>query len=109
MANLTGTGAPTKRTVGAIGDIYTDTKTGNHYKCTFAYKSEKDDTFDCDWVKLKSEVTTSPAAHSFQTISEPPVEDVLEDAEDKKEELKTEVKPPIQQRKDYSAYSKKNK
>lgn len=53
MANLKGTGAPTKKTVAAIGDIYTDTTTGKQYKCTFAYRTDNDTDFDCSWVELK--------------------------------------------------------
>lgn len=36
MANLSGAGAPTRNTVGALGDIYTNTETGQQYKCTEA-------------------------------------------------------------------------
>ena len=33
MSQITGYGTPTDRTVGSIGDIYTNTSTGFDYKC----------------------------------------------------------------------------
>ena len=56
MASIKGTNAPTRKTVGALGDIYTDTNTGKQYKCVFSYKSAADEKFDCQWVEIKGSV-----------------------------------------------------
>lgn len=37
MSKIRQKGAPTRQTVGSIGDIYTDTDTGLDYKCTGSY------------------------------------------------------------------------
>ena len=52
MANIKGNGVPTKNTKGSVGDIYTDTKTGQKYKCVFAYLYEPDDRYDTEWKKM---------------------------------------------------------
>lgn len=52
MSELRGSGVPTKNTQGCIGDIYTDTKTNEKYKCTFAYRNGCAGMFDCTWVKF---------------------------------------------------------
>lgn len=49
MNKLKGTGIPTRKTEGAIGDIYTDTATGKHYKCVFSYRENTTGEFDCQW------------------------------------------------------------
>lgn len=49
MNKLKGTGAPTRKTEGAIGDIYTDTATGKQYKCVFSYRENTTGEFDCQW------------------------------------------------------------
>ena len=96
MALKLGTGAPTKKTVGAIGDVYRDTKTGNEYKCTFAYRSDDYSEFDCEWQYIgnsgkieKVEKTEEKAVDKEPIISED-----------------TTVKP---KHKDYTSYGKKNK
>lgn len=93
MAKLTGTVAPTRKTAGAIGDIYKDVKTGNEYKCTFSYRSDNDSDFDCKWQYLgnsgKVEKVEKPETTDTKIIDEDPVQ-----------------KP---KHKDYYSYSKKNK
>lgn len=49
MNKLKGTGIPTRKTAGAIGDIYTDTTTGKQYKCVFSYRENTTGEFDCQW------------------------------------------------------------
>lgn len=46
---ITGKGIPTRKTAGAIGDIYTDTLTGVNYECTFAYSPNGKDGYDYEW------------------------------------------------------------
>ena len=56
MAEISGQGIPTNQTAAAIGDIYTDTDTGQKYKCDLAYasKDEKGNDFTYYiWIKLK--------------------------------------------------------
>ena len=62
MAEISGRGIPTNETAAAIGDIYTDTDTGQKYKCDLAYasKDEKGNDFTYYlWIKLKNESSGS--------------------------------------------------
>ena len=51
--NLSGYGAPTKNTVGSIGDIYTDLSMGIKYKCKsiFSYTGHTSLTVEYVWKK----------------------------------------------------------
>ena len=55
MNKLKGTGIPTRKTAGAIGDIYTDTATGKQYKCVFSYRENTTGEFDCQWKPINPE------------------------------------------------------
>ena len=55
MNKLKGTGIPTRKTEGAIGDIYTDTATGKQYKCVFSYRENTTGEFDCQWKPINPE------------------------------------------------------
>lgn len=99
MANLKGIGAPTKKTVAAIGDIYTDTTTGKQYKCTFAYRTDNDTDFDCSWVELKGVKVEEPV--------EKPVEETKDEPVEKKETDQTKTSK-TSNRTNYAAYGKKN-
>lgn len=109
MAKLTGVGAPTRRTEGAIGDIYTDSKTGQEYICTFSYKSGIDEEFDCEWKKRVNgkKVETSSKYGEVKKEEKPdtPV-DAVEVVEESPEKPEAPVTP---KRRDYSAYGKKNR
>lgn len=62
MAEISGRGIPTNETAAAVGDIYTDTDTGQKYKCDLAYasKDEKGNDFTYYlWSKLKNESSGS--------------------------------------------------
>lgn len=50
----TGKGLPTRKTLGAIGDIYTDTETGIRYKCTSSYGNVEHGiiSFETEWGKI---------------------------------------------------------
>lgn len=107
MNQLKGNGVPTKKTKGALGDIYTDTSTGKKYKCVFSYRDNDADDFDCQWKELSEE--TKPVTKS---VVKPVVEEKhVEKKEVKKpvaEEVKEEVKPkPHTGKTNYAAYSKK--
>ena len=103
MSNRSGKGIPTRKTAGALGDIYTDTTTGKQYKCIFAYRSNNDEEFDCQWKELssgdakKSEVEKVEKVEKVEEVEEEPVEEPVE------------VEEEQPKRTNYSAYSKKSK
>ena len=99
MANLKGTGAPTKKTVAAIGDIYMDTATGKQYQCTFAYRTNNHTDFDYSWVELKGVKVEEPVEETKDEPVEKPVE--------KKEPDQTKTSKTSNHT-NYAAYGKKN-
>lgn len=110
MSRLNGTGAPTRKTIGAIGDIYTDNKTGKRYKCTFAYRSDKDGSFDCEWNELKTNKTQKEEKEKINNVqNEVKEEPKIQESESKDEDSKEEDVIPAPKRTDYSSYSKKNR
>lgn len=104
MANITGMGKPTRKTVGALGDIYTDTNTGDKYKCTFAYRSNDGEEFDCEW-KLIEKATVGKRNVQTKEIKEP-----KKDIPEPKIEKTVQKEHPVEQpkRRDYTSYSKQN-
>ena len=50
---INGNGAPTRKTHGAIGDIYIDNETGAKYECIFSYRDISGTEFDCQWEKIE--------------------------------------------------------
>lgn len=99
MAKITGKGAPTRKTVGAIGDIYIDTITKKQYKCDFAYRSNNDSEFDCQWSEVKG---VAEEAKQEQKKEQQP--ETKPEQPDKKEE----PKPESPQHTNYTAYGKKS-
>ncbi len=82
MSVIKQSGIPTRKTKGAIGDIYIDTKTGNQYTCTFAYSVNGD--CDCTWIPVKGV--------EEKVVEVKPVEPVVKEQEiDIVEEVKEEV------------------
>lgn len=106
MSNRSGKGIPTRKTVGALGDIYTDTTTGKQYKCIFAYRSDNDEEFDCQWKELSSGDTKKSEVEKVEEVEE--VEKV-EKVEEETVEKPVEVEEEQPKRTNYSAYSKKSK
>ena len=106
MANIKGTGAPTRETLGAVGDIYIDITNGKRYKCTFAYRSTTGGSFDCSWTELKTNKVKKEEINKVQNVvkEEPKIQKPESEDEMKEEEI---TAPP--KRKDYSAYSKKSR
>lgn len=88
MVNITGSGAPTKETVGCAGAIYEDTTTGTRYICTFS--CEIGDTIDCEWEEVKE--TSKTEELNMKAFPE-----------------KMENKNIPNRRKDYTAYNKNRK
>ena len=118
MKYLKGNGVPTRKTIGAIGDIYIDENTGIQYKCTFAYRSENDDAFDCQWTALSTtpveEKIEEPVVKSVEKVEEEKPTTVEEPVKEEKkstvvEESVKEEKKPQQKRTDYTSYNKKTR
>lgn len=114
MANIKGNGEPTRKTVGAMGDIYTDTTTGKQYECVFAYRDNQDNEFDCQWKELPEtseiemeSVIEEPAVETVEesVIEEPAVEAPEEEAEETPE--KPARKTSNRKRTNYTSYAKK--
>lgn len=51
--NIEGNGAPSKSTVGAIGDQYTDSLTGTVYECAYIVRTEKYNSSDVEYIWKK--------------------------------------------------------
>lgn len=117
MAKLKGNGAPTRKTIGGMGDIYTDVTTGKQYECIFAYRDNADGKFDCQWKEI-AETSTAPEVKEVQ--AENPSGEIQEKQPKKKpakkaskpvhrvaepEELEEKAATP--KRTNYTAYSKK--
>ena len=51
MANISGSGAPNKQTIGSVGDIYTNENTSEQYECVAVYKlhTHKGIVTEYDW------------------------------------------------------------
>lgn len=117
MAIIKGEGAPTRKTTGAIGDIYIDTNTKKRYKCVFAYRSDDYSDFDCDWKEVKTDKIQTSSL--YEEIKNESVEEVKEEPKDEPEvEVKADIPvkesiSPVNQeapkRTDYSAFGKKNR
>ena len=132
MSTIKGKGIPTRKTQGAIGDIYVDSTTGKRYKCTNAYGVNGE--FDYTWRAEKQEpaqnakVEPAPVkqkAAPEKKVEEPVKEEVDEPAkapveveaeviaEPAKEEVKEEApaeQPKTKKRTNYAAaYDKKSK
>lgn len=104
MAKIKGSGGPTRKTVGAVGDIYMDVSTGKRYKCTAAYGVSGE--YDYQWkpitnpfgksgeetkeeVKPVQKEVSKPAPVEVKEVTEEKVETVEEaKAEPKKSEKK---------------------
>ena len=75
MAEISGQGIPTNQTAAAIGDIYTDTDTGQKYKCDLAYASKDEKGNDLTyyiWIKLKKESSGSGGTTDYTNLTNKP-------------------------------------
>lgn len=50
--HLEGAGKPGINVEASVGDIYKDTKTGEKYKCTFAYMTSENEKIQREWAKM---------------------------------------------------------
>ena len=88
MANFTGNGAPTKHTVGAVGDIYTNNNNGKQYKCVTVIAIDHSDdppTYEYEWDLLHSKsegadgnTSDLSGASSIVDVIELPTENIKE-------------------------------
>ena len=99
MNKLNGTGIPTRKTEGAIGDIYTDTATGKQYKCVFSYRENTTGEFDCQWKPM--DVKNPEQSKATGKI------EVKENIEPKPESPKETPKKPAGKTNYAAAYNKK--
>lgn len=107
MSEIKKNGAPTIKTIGAVGDIYTDISTGAQYKCTGSYGIAGQ--IECEWkmlLKKDGEVTVTSDTKSTEVTknAEPIIEEKVamdsepETAKEEQEEVKevVEEKPKNQ-------------
>ena len=90
MSEIKNVGVPNRTTVGALGDIYTDTATGLKYKCTGA--STIAGQSDYEWTKIRKpevKVDVNPV------VKEEP-KPAVKDPSLEQTEAKTEVKPVVE-------------
>lgn len=98
MSKIKGSGRPTRKTVGGVGDIYMDVSTGKRYKCIAAYGVSGD--YDYQWKPMtnpfgKAEETKEEVKPVQKEVSKPaPVEvkEVTEEKVETVEEVKAEPK-----------------
>lgn len=86
MPEIKGKGLPTRKTEGALGDIYVDTNTGVKYKCTgaFGVTTHAESTKEYEWKPIR-------AVGSNQVNQTRPVEE--KPHETPKKQIKTKAKP----------------
>ena len=114
MSQLKGNGEPSRNLNAAIGDIYTDEKTGKKYKCTFAYRDEKSKNFECTWKPIT--LTTFAGKHeplkpSYGSkkkpeepkVEEPKVEEQEQEPEEADDKSEAEDKKPANGKTNYAA------
>ena len=110
MNKLKGTGIPTRKTEGAIGDIYTDTATGKQYKCAFSYRENTTGEFDCQWkpmdVKNPEQGKAVDVKNPEQSKATGKIE-IKENIEPKPESPKETSKKPAGKTNYAAAYNKK--
>lgn len=102
MAKIKGVGAPTRKTQGGIGDIYTDKATGKQYKCEGSYGSASHET-EYYWRGVKDGLLAgksisnpepkkveTPVAESVKedVVAEPVVESEVEESPEEVKETK---------------------
>lgn len=109
--HLEGTGKPGVNVEASVGDIYKDTKTGEKYKCTFAYLTSGNEKIQREWVKMvngthdefpsrwipKPEKTEPPVKSATVSTPELSTDQVIMKAKQEK------------QVRDYTSYGNKNK
>lgn len=88
MSEIKNNGAPTMKTKGAVGDVYTDISTGAQYKCTGSYGIGGQTEYE--WKKLNNTVEKEEPEEPEEPINVTPVE-VADEQSVEKEPI--DVKP----------------
>lgn len=102
---ITGKGIPTRKTAGAIGDIYTDTLTGLNYECTFAYSPNGKNDYDYEWKPTDAVVGIDISNGPDMTA----VEEVAKESfAEKEKELLEDDKETIPEKSDVKKQNSKN-
>ena len=67
MAEISKAGIPGKNTVGALGDIYINTITGDRYKLVYIYTTTSDDdvVVEYDWELIINEISADVATKEY--------------------------------------------
>lgn len=106
MSEIKKNGVPTMKTIGALGDVYTDISTGAQYKCTGSYNIGGQ--LEYEWKKLnntleKEESVDMDPEKPEEVVNEQPVE--TEEPIDEKSEEVVEEQPkeePKQEKKNHN-------
>lgn len=106
MSEIKKNGVPTMKTIGALGDVYTDISTGAQYKCTGSYNIGGQ--LEYEWKKLnntleKEESVDMDPEKPEEVVNEQPVE--TEEPIDEKSEEVVEEQPkeePKQKKKNHN-------
>lgn len=106
MSEIKKNDAPTMKTIGALGDVYTDISTGAQYKCTGSYEISGQTEYE--WKKLnnaveKEEPVDMNPEKPEEVVDEQPVE--TEEPIDEKSEEVVEEQPkeePKQEKKNHN-------
>ena len=106
MSEIKKNGAPTMKTIGALGDVYTDISTGAQHKCTGSYNIGGQ--IEYEWKKLnntleKEESVDMNPEKPEEVVDEQPVE--TEEPIDEKSEEVVEEQPkeePKQEKKNHN-------
>lgn len=108
---LEGTGKPGVNVEASVGDIYKDIKTGEEYKCTFAYMTSEDEKMRREWVKMINGTHSKfpPRGIPKPEKTEPPVKSAtVSTPELSTDQVIIKAKQEKQVR-DYTSYGNKNK
>lgn len=95
MSQIKNNGVPTRTTHGALGDTYTDTNTGNVYRCTGSYSMNGQSEYE--WKAIakgaaKKAETVAPAKQPEVKTEEPVAEKKEEPVEKKPEPVASQTK-----------------
>lgn len=99
MATIREKGCPTRKTKGAVGDIYVNIITGKQYKCVNSYRVG--DEGDYEWKRMDIlevvKETLNPTVEEADETIEAPVENEEEPVVEEAEEVTVDVEPVVEE------------
>ena len=109
MSEIKKNGAPTMKTIGALGDVYTDISTGAQYKCTGSYNIGGQ--LEYEWKKLNNTVEKEESVDMNpekpeEVVDEQPVE--TEEPIDEKSEEVVEEQPKAEPKQEKKNHNQQN-